>query len=60
MAIWNQQKCYNADYRHNHVYESESENIREYDDTKGNERIYEAHRTGTSYMKYPQTAQKAT
>ena len=47
---WNQPVIpYNASYPFNHVYESESGHIREYDDTKGNERIYEAHRTGTSY-----------
>ena len=40
---------YNATYPYNHVYESESGHIKEYDDTKGSERIYEAHRTGTSY-----------
>ena len=39
----------NASYPFNHVYRSESGHIREYDDTKGNERIYEAHRVGTSY-----------
>ena len=40
---------YNADYPFNHVYESESGHIREYDDTEGAERIHERHRTGTSY-----------
>src|SRR6056300_1184977 len=40
---------YNASYPYNHVYESESGHIREYDDTNGAERIYESHRTGTSY-----------
>ena len=47
---WNQPAIpYAAVYPYNHVYESESGHIVEYDDTKGNERIYEAHRTGTSY-----------
>ena len=40
---------YNASYPYNQVYESESGHIREYDDTNGAERIYESHRTGTSY-----------
>ena len=40
---------YSAVYPSNHVYESESGHIREYDDTSGNERIHERHRTGTSY-----------
>ena len=40
---------YNASYPYNNVYESESGHIREYDDTSGNERIHERHRTGTSY-----------
>ena len=40
---------YNASYPNNHVYESESGHIREFDDTSGAERIYEEHRTGTSY-----------
>ena len=40
---------YNAKYPYNHVYESESGHIREYDDTPGAQRIYESHRTGTSY-----------
>jgi hypothetical protein len=40
---------YNALYPFNHVYESESGHIREYDDTPGNERIHERHRSGTSY-----------
>jgi len=40
---------YNSVYPYNHVYESESGHIREYDDTPGAQRIYESHRTGTSY-----------
>ena len=40
---------YSAVYPYNHVYESESGHIKEYDDTKGAERIYESHRVGTSY-----------
>ena len=40
---------YSAVYPYNHVYESESGHLMEYDDTNGAERIYQAHRTGTSY-----------
>ena len=40
---------YSAIYPYNHVYESESGHLMEYDDTSGNERIYQSHRTGTSY-----------
>jgi len=45
--------AYNATYPYNHVYESESGHIREYDDTLNNERIYEAHKSGTSYEIHP-------
>ena len=40
---------YNAVYPYNHVFESESGHVFEIDDTLDNERIYQAHRTGTSY-----------
>ena len=40
---------YGAIYPYNHVFESESGHIFEIDDTLNNERIYQAHRTGTSY-----------
>jgi hypothetical protein len=47
---WNQPEIpYNATYPYNHVYETESGHIREYDDTPGHERIHERHRSGTSY-----------
>jgi hypothetical protein len=47
---WNQPEIpYNATYPYNHVYETESGHIREYDDTPGYERIHERHRSGTSY-----------
>jgi uncharacterized protein YcbK (DUF882 family) len=36
-------------YPFNHVFESESGHIREYDDTEFEERIHEYHRTGTYY-----------
>ena len=40
---------YAAVYPYNHVFESESGHIFEIDDTLDNERIYQAHRTGTSF-----------
>ena len=40
---------YQAVYPYNHVFESESGHVFEIDDTLDNERIYQAHRTGTSY-----------
>ena len=47
---WDQPKtAYKAKYPFNHVFESESGHISEWDDTDGAERIYQSHRTGTSY-----------
>ena len=40
---------YNAEYPHNHVYESEAGHIREIDDTPGAERIHERHASGSGY-----------
>jgi len=40
--------AYNAVYPYNHVFESESGHILEFDDTSIAERIYLAHKTGTS------------
>ena len=40
---------YNAQYPYNHVYESESGHIKEFDDTEGSERIHERHTSGSSY-----------
>ena len=40
---------YAASYPYNHVYESESGHIKEFDDTTGNERIHEYHKSGTFY-----------
>ena len=46
---WNQPAIpYNASYPYNHVYETESGHLIEYDDTPSNERIHIRHRTGTS------------
>ena len=41
--------AYAAQYPYNHVYESESGHIMEYDDTPGAERIHQRHRSGTYY-----------
>ena len=47
---WDQPEVpYAAVYPMNHVYESESGHIQEFDDTEDAERIYQSHRTGTSY-----------
>jgi len=46
---WSQPEIpYSAVYPYNHVFESESGHITEIDDTLDNERLYTAHRTGTS------------
>ena len=41
--------AYEAEYPFNHVWESESGHIKEFDDTSDKERIHEYHRTGTYY-----------
>ena len=41
--------AYEAEYPYNHVMETESGHIREYDDTKHKERIHEWHKSGTYY-----------
>lgn len=47
---WNEpEPTYNARYPYNHVYESESGHIVEFDDTPGFERIHVWHRTGTYF-----------
>jgi hypothetical protein len=40
---------YDAEYPHNHVYESEGGHIREIDDTPSHERIHERHASGSGY-----------
>ena len=40
---------YEGVYPYNHVYETESGHIREYDDTKNRTRIHERHRSGSYY-----------
>ena len=44
---------YDAQYPHNHVYESEGGHLREMDDTPGKERIHERHASGTGYEIHP-------
>ena len=44
---------YNASYPFNHVKETESGHIQEFDDTPGHERIHEYHRSGTFYEVHP-------
>jgi len=47
-GTWDQPKIpYNAKYPFNHVYESESGHVLEFDDTKNNERVHIYHRKGT-------------
>ena len=49
-GFWNQPTSrYAAEYPYNHVYESESGHVKEFDDTPGAERIHEYHRAGTFY-----------
>lgn len=48
MGVFDQpQPAYSAKYPFNHVYESESGHIQEFDDTPGAERIHTYHRSGT-------------
>jgi hypothetical protein len=55
---WNQPEIpYNSLYPYNHVYETESGHIVEYDDTPNNERIHIRHRTGTSIEMHPNGTQ---
>jgi len=44
---------YAAQYPYNHVYESESGHVMEFDDTPGAERVHIAHRTGTFDEMHP-------
>jgi len=47
---WSQPEiAYNAVYPYNHVFESESGHVKEYDDTTNYTRIHERHRSGTGY-----------
>lgn len=44
---------YNAVYPHNHVMETRSGHVKEYDDTPDAERIRELHKSGTFYQVHP-------
>ena len=47
-ATWNQPESpYNAQYPFNHVYQSESGHVQEFDDTPENERVHTYHKSGT-------------
>lgn len=48
------QSPYNAEYPYNHVYETESGHVKEFDDTEGAERIREWHKSGTFYEVHPE------
>ena len=49
-TTWNEpDSAYAAAYPKNHVLETESGHIKEYDDTSGQERIHEYHKIGTFY-----------
>ena len=49
-TTWNEpSSAYAATYPKNHVFESESGHIQEFDDTTDNERIHEYHKAGTFY-----------
>ena len=49
-SVWGEpQSAYDPFYPYNHVYESESGHIKEFDDSVGTERIHEYHRKGTFY-----------
>ena len=45
--------AYKATYPYNHVKETESGHIKEFDDTSGSERIHEYHKSGTFYEVQP-------
>ena len=45
--------CYAPEYPYNNVFETESGHLKEYDDTKGHERITERHMSGTQYEIQP-------
>ena len=49
-TMWSEpSSAYKATYPKNHVFETESGHIKEYDDTTDNERIHEYHKKGTFY-----------
>ena len=53
-TLWNQPELpYAAIYPYNHVYESESGHLLEFDDTTNNERIHLRHKSGTGLEIFP-------
>jgi hypothetical protein len=53
-GVWSEPtSAYNATYPYNHVKETESGHIKEFDDTADNERIHEYHKSGTFYEVQP-------
>lgn len=53
-GVWSEPtSSYNATYPYNHVKETESGHIKEFDDTADNERIHEYHKSGTFYEVQP-------
>ena len=53
-TTWNEPVIpYEAIYPYNHVYESETGHILEFDDTKDHERVHLRHRTGTAFEMHP-------
>jgi hypothetical protein len=52
-GVYQPRSAYAPQYPHNHVYESESGHIKEYDDTPGATRIRERHNSGTYYEVQP-------
>ena len=57
-GTWDQPSAtYGAKYPFNHIFESESGHIQEFDDTPGQERIHTYHRTGTFTEIDPQGSQ---
>ena len=53
-TTWDQPAIpYNAVYPYNHVYESESGHLYEFDDTTNNERIHLRHKSGTGIEIFP-------
>jgi Gp5 N-terminal OB domain len=54
LTSWNEPKTpYNAIYPKNHVYQSESGHVQEFDDTPTRERIHTYHRSGTFQEIHP-------
>lgn len=52
-GVYQPRSAYAPQYPYNHVYESESGHLKEYDDTPGSTRIRERHNSGTYYEVQP-------